>query len=420
MRGVLVGLGVLLTCGFASLGCSSLLGLDEFGEPENDGSSGAGGTGGAGGAGAAGGTSGTGAIGAGGNGGTGGVDPYAGCPEFFVDTATFEPNIFMFMTGYVWQTETSLGNPEKLDRLVLLTKLETVGTFDLAEEQNHRFSTCATCLELRVDDGFGPNFYAIRGTVTIDTISEEAEAPHKGSLRNAVFIEVDKQNDDEPVPDGACFRLSNLSWDFERFSYPDSTIQAITMGEVADLSRVTIRDAVVTGTIDGNAAFVQQGGGRYSGIRVGGSDFPAEVGDQVTFQGRVIIGNETDTPTVISTQTSWLISQSPHAKIPIVSVPDSSLAEKGWMGVLVRLPTPFTISQVAVDPGYFVATPDQGDPFYIARDYYDVVSDPAFPGIADGARFQSVTGLVSIGNSLQRAVFARGTEDLQGYEAPQQ
>lgn len=400
---------------FLTLGtaCSSLLGLDDFSE-SRDGNAGTGGV--AGNAGTAGvgatGSAGAQTGGTAGIGGTGGSDPYTDCTTFQIDASTFEPFVLMHRTNYRASPINPLGNPDLPDEIWLGTLLQTVGSFDLSDSQEHRMSTCRTCVFIRVDYS-DKTFMPVAGTVNIDVISDVNDANHKGEMLDIVLQEVDPANDDEPVEGGSCLRAKQIAWDFRGYVYPDSNIPAINMGQHTEGDRVTLRNVVVTavGPYDTVGSFwIQQSGGGYSGIAASGP-YELTVGDLITFEGSVRPADQYG-PAVVLGAADGLISRLPLASTPIVTTPGSSLQEDEWLGALVKLPGPFTVSDATSDNTRFILVPAVGDPVVGSKRLFDPTVE--LTGFDVGAQVDSITGVVT-NDFGERQVIPRDANDLPGF-----
>ncbi|MGE0320754.1 MAG: hypothetical protein AB7K71_00080 [Polyangiaceae bacterium] len=405
MRGVLVGLALLLTCGFASLGCSSLLGLDEFGAAETA----AGGTGGAGGIGGAGGSAagmgGVAGMGGTSSAGTGGADPFAHCPLASVTVDYFEPSVKAHLTVYQWELTLNIDGDEFPAGITVYSKIESVGSYDLSEPDEHAAETCNTCVALWLDS---KRYYPAVGTFNIDTISEESNAPHAGEMFGLAMVEADDLG--AIIPGGKCLRLPRIAWDFREYDYPQSTISALRMGAVKDNRRVTISNAVVT--VGGaNFGYIQQGGGFNSAIPIG-ADTPLNVGDRITVKAQVK-GVGTDFLSLAVEPGGITLLDT--AQQVIVVQPDTSLQQAGWLGALVRLSGPFTITESATYDT-FTLVPSQGSSVLGSQQFFMTPGGELTPDVPQpGATMDAVTGIVVPSSTGVYAVAPRDLNDLEGY-----
>lgn len=428
MRGALVGLGLLLTCGFASLGCSSLLGLDDFSAaPASGGAGGAvGGSAGASGAGPMGGSAGT----VGGSAGAGGAAD-DGCQRIYADANGFDPFRGPSAAVYTIPLSTNLDG-ELQDRIRILAYAPKVGSYALSEATRQQRSTCKECVWIDTDVSedkqvTGGFFMVESGTLILDTVSDIANAPHKGALSDVRFVESKIDPDvgtSAPVENGRCLRLVQAAWNFVEFNYEPTTISAIRSGAVPEWSRVTINTASVSALGQGSF-WLQRGGGQKSGVLVSFSPAGVDIGDLISVRG-VVRKYDVSGPLYINASDSWEGIQS-NAKgqgeldVRTVTTVDDDTLE----AALVRVAGPLTVvenNSQPTAPGLGPIVLEAGDGSRVATStlLFDPTVDPAFPNFAVGDSVGSVVGVVSFNSaSGEQELIPRAASDWEGYQSAQ-
>lgn len=86
------------------------------------------------------------------------------------------------------------------------------GTFDLTENGDENYKTCARCITARADRGNGQIiFYASEGTLEIEASSKQLGGTISAQVTNLKLVEVTIANDytSTPVPGGACITIAS-------------------------------------------------------------------------------------------------------------------------------------------------------------------------------------------------------------------
>lgn len=321
-----------------------------------------------------------------------------------VSISYFEPAVLMHLTAYYMELRFGADGDEQDAVMVLRSKLEAVGSYNLGDPDEHSPLTCNTCLDFGTG---GAEFYPVAGTVNIDVISEESNAPHAGEIVGAVLVESDVASG-EPVPNGRCYRLPRIAWDFREYDYPYATIPTIRAGGIKEGRRATVDTAVVTAS-GAAGTYIQQGGGQNSGVILGTTE-SLQVGDRISVHVRV----HPAFPPWLELEPQGLLSRSPFDQV-ITTVPDTSLQDPGWEGVLVRIPGPFTVTEAILDNRLFTLVPDQGASVLGNKGFFDPTLEPSLEKFDVGARLDSITGIVIPSHSGLLSVAPRDLNDLDGY-----